>query len=89
MKNEKIYAGFLIMKIQQILKCFGGAKTLAKISNLWGVKKKQEASEGDLITAAWHGHEETKKQIYLPAETYIPVETLACSVHKKSVVQVH
>ena len=27
--------------------------------------------------------------VYLPAEIYIPAETLACSVHKKSVVQVH
>ena len=30
-----------------------------------------------------------KIDISTPAETYIPVETLACSVHKKSVVQVH
>ena len=37
MKNEKNNAGFLIIKIQQILKRFGGTKTLAKTSHFWGV----------------------------------------------------
>ena len=37
MKNEKNYAGFLNLKIQQILKRFGGTKTLAKTSYFWGV----------------------------------------------------
>ena len=37
MKNEKNYIGFLIIKIQQILKRFGGTKTLAKTSYFWGV----------------------------------------------------
>ena len=32
-KNKKIYAGFLITKIWQILNRFGGTKTLAKTSN--------------------------------------------------------
>ena len=38
MKNEKYYAGFLIIKIWQILKRFGGTKTLAKTSYFWRVK---------------------------------------------------
>ena len=37
MKNEKNYMGFLIIKIWQILKRFGGTKTLAKTSYFWGV----------------------------------------------------
>ena len=39
MKNEKNYMGFLIIKIQQILKRFGGTKTLAKTSYFWGSAK--------------------------------------------------
>ena len=37
MKNGKNYMGFFIIKIQQILKYFGGTKTLAKTSYFWGV----------------------------------------------------
>ena len=37
MKNEKNYMGFLIIKIEQILKRFGGTKTLGKASYFWGV----------------------------------------------------
>ena len=37
MKNEKNYAGYFIIKIQQILKRFGRTKTLAKTSYFWGV----------------------------------------------------
>ena len=37
MKNEKNYAGFLIIKIYQILKSSGGTKTLAKAFYFWGV----------------------------------------------------
>ena len=38
MKNEKNYIGFFITKTQQILKRFGGTKTLAKTSYFWGVR---------------------------------------------------
>ena len=37
MKNGKNYMSFLIIKIWQILKGFGGTKTLAKTSYFWGV----------------------------------------------------
>ena len=40
-EKRKNYAGFLILKIQQILKRFGGTKTLAKTSYFWGVEMDQ------------------------------------------------
>ena len=37
MKNKIKYVGFLIIKVQQILKRFDWIKTLAKNSYFWGV----------------------------------------------------
>ena len=42
MKNEKNYMGFLIIKILQILKRFGGTKNLTKTSYFWGVCVEQK-----------------------------------------------
>ena len=49
MKNEKNYMGFHILKIQQILKRYGGTKALAKSSYFWVVCACERETKIDIL----------------------------------------